>query len=52
MIAEQAFNDQRQAESEQQAVERIELAQMLQKKPLDQNAGGADQSGAITSAAQ
>ena len=43
IIAEQAFDDQRQAEGEQESVERIEAAQLLQQHPLDDDAERADQ---------
>ena len=52
-VAEQALDDQRQAEGEQQPVERIELAQMLEKQPLDRRRRSAPtRIGAMTSAPQ
>jgi hypothetical protein len=44
-VAEQAFDDEAKAEGEEQAVKRIELAQVLQKDLLDDEAGNADKNG-------
>ena len=41
-IARNAFDDERQAERQQQTVEMIELVEPLQAKPLDDDAGCAD----------
>ncbi len=43
IVAEQALDHEPQSEREQKAVERIELAQMFEKKPLDHDAGRTDQ---------
>ena len=42
IIAEQPFDDERQAESEDQPVKMIELLQAPQEQPLDDDAGGAN----------
>ena len=39
------FDDESETESQQQPVERVELAQVLQKQAFDQNPGGADDDG-------
>ncbi len=42
-MAERAFDDERQPEGQQQAVEVVEPVEPLQEQPLDRDAGGTDQ---------